>query len=122
MGTLGVDLGTVESFKDTADLTAAEGVNSIGITPFYFSFRENQVLVVKLVYLLIHNNTDINFQMLVVPRDHLCKVPAKSFFYAITCLIIFAARFSHRVTSLPLTLFRMFTFTHLSSALNKGMI
>ena len=102
---------------------AAEGGNSTGITPLYAAFREEQVLVVNLVHLLIHNNTDIDYQMLVVLRDHLCQGPSKSFFYAITCLILFASILSHRVTSLPLTLFWLFTFTHhLSFALNKGTI
>ena len=123
MGTLGVELGTGESFNKTEDPDAesAEEGNSTG-TPFPAAFRKEQVLVAKLVHLLIHENTDILYRMLVVPRKHLCKGPAKSLFYAITCLILFSASLYHRFMSLPLTLFWMFTFTHISSALNKGMI
>ena len=74
VGTLGVELGTGESLNETADPVAAdaEGVNSTGITPLSAAFREEQVLVVKLVHLLIHNNTDIDYQMLVVLREHMC--------------------------------------------------
>ena len=74
VGTLGVELGTGESLNETADPVAAdaEGVNPTGITPLSAAFREEQVLVVKLVHLLIHNNTDIDYQMLVVLREHLC--------------------------------------------------
>ena len=97
MGALGVALGTGESFNKTADpaAAAAEGGNATGITPFSPAFRQEQVLVAKLVHLLIHDNTDIAYQMLVVARKHLCKGPVKSLFYAITCLILFAASLSH---------------------------
>jgi len=124
MGTLGVDLGMGESFNETADPSnaAAEGGNATGITPFSADFCEEQVLVAKLVHLLIHDNTDIDYRMLVIARKHLCKGPEKSLFYTITCLVLFIASLSHRVMSLPLTLFRLFTFTHLSSSLKKGMI
>ena len=125
MGTLGVELGTGESFNETSDPAAvdAEGGNATGITPLSDAFSEEQVFVVKLVHLLIHNNTDIDYQMLVFLREHLKKGPAKSLFYAITCLILFASSLSHRITSLPLTLFRLFTFSHhLYFALNNGTI
>ena len=101
---------------------AAEGGNATGITPFFYAFREEQVLVAKLVHLLIHDNTDIDYHMMVVSREHLCEGPTKLLFYAITCLILFSASLFHHVTYLPLTLFWLFTFTHLYSALNKGMI
>ena len=125
MGTLGVELGTGETLNDTADpaADAAERGNATYITPFSAAFREDQFLVVKLVHLLINNNTDINYQILVVPMEHLCKVPEKLLFYAITRLIIFSDSLSHRFTSLPLTLFRLFTFIHhLYFALNNGII
>ena len=124
MGTLRIELGTGDSFKETADPAAAasEGGNTTGITPFSAAFRKKQVLVAKLVHLLFHDNADICYQILVVPRKNLCKGLAKSSFYAITCLILFSASLYHRVMYLPLTLFWLFTFTHLSLALNKGMI
>ena len=124
MGTLVLEIGTGESFRETAHpvADAAEGGNATGITPFSADFREEQVLLAKLFHLLIHDNIDIYYQIIVFLREHLCKVNAKSLFYAITCLIIFAASFSHHVISLPLTLFWLFTFTHIYSALNKGMI
>ena len=73
VGTLGIKIGTVESFNGTSDLAAAtaEGVNSTNITPFYSAFYEEQVIVANIVHLLIHENTDIGYQMLVVPREHL---------------------------------------------------
>ena len=124
MGTLGIELGTGEILNEMADPVsdAAEGGNSTGITPFSDAFCEEKVLVAKIFHLLIHDNTDIDYHIMVVPREHLCKGPVKSLVYSIICLIIFAARFSHRVTSLHMTLFWLFTFTHLSPALNKGMI
>ena len=72
--TLGVEIGTRESLNKTEDpaAAAAEGGKSTSITPISDAFREEQVLVVKLVHLLIHNNTDIDYQMLVVLMDHLC--------------------------------------------------
>ena len=75
MGKLGVELGIGKSFKETADPDAAatEGGNGTGITPFYAAFREEQVLVAKLVHIIIHDNTDIDYQMLVVLREHMCK-------------------------------------------------
>ena len=76
----------------------------------------------NIVHLLIHDNTDIDYQIMVVPREHLCKGPAKSLFCAITFLIIFSSVLHYRVTSELLKLFQIFAFTHLSSALNKGMI
>ena len=74
VGTIGVDLGTGESLNETADPDAAadEGGNTTGITPLSAAFREEQFLVVKLVQILIHNNTDIDYQMLVVLREHMC--------------------------------------------------
>ena len=110
MGTLGVEIGTGESSNKMADpvAAAAEGGNAAGITLFSTALREEQVLVAKLVRLLVHNNTDIDYHILVVPREHLCKGPAKSIFYAIKCLVLFEAILSHRVTSLPLTLFQVF--------------
>ena len=125
VGNFGIELGTWESLNDTTDpaTAAAEGGNATGITPLSNAFHEEKVLVVKLVHLLIHNNTDIDYQMLVVLREHLCWGPVKPFFYDITCLILFASILSHRVTSLPLTLFQMVNFTnHLSFALKKGTI
>ena len=124
MGKLDVELGTVESFNKTAYPAAAtaEGGNTTSINPFSVVFRDEQVLGAKLVCLLIHDNTDIGYQMMLVTRKHLCKRPTKSLFYAITCLIIFASSLSHCVISLPLILFWMFTLSHLSSALNKSMI
>ena len=121
MGTLWVDIGTGEIFNETTEpiATAAEGVNATGTTQFSAAFRKEQVLVNNLVHLLIDKNNDIDYQMLVVLREHLCKGPAKSSFYSTTCLILFAAILYHRVASLPLTLFRLFTFTHFSSTLNK---
>ena len=56
---------------------ATEGGNSTGITPFYAASREEQVPVAKLVHLLIHDNTDIDYQMVVVTMEHLCKGSAK---------------------------------------------
>ena len=108
MGTLGVDIEIGERFIDTANpyAAAAEGGNNTSIIPFSAAFREEQVLVAKLVHLLIHENNDIDSQMLVVPRKYLWKGPTKSLFYAIICLILFASSFSHCVTSLPLKLFR----------------
>ena len=89
MGTLGVELGMGERFNNTSypASAAAKGGNSIGITPFYDAFLEEQVLV----HLLNHDNTDIDYHILVVPRNHLCKGTSKSLFYAIICLILFAA-------------------------------
>ena len=74
MGILGVELGTGESLNETADpaTAAAEEGNATGITTFSSAFREDQVLVVNIVHLLIHNNTDIDYQMLFVLREHLC--------------------------------------------------
>ena len=74
VGTLGVELGTGERLNETANPAAAdaEGGNATGITPLSAAFRNDQVLVVKLVHLLIHNNTDIDYQMLVVLMEHLC--------------------------------------------------
>ena len=70
MGTIGVELGMGESFNETEDpAAAAAGVgNDIGITPFSAALHEEQVLVAKLVHLLTHANTDMYYQMLVVPR------------------------------------------------------
>ena len=50
MGTLRIELGTGDSFKETADPAAAasEGGNTTGITPFSAAFRKKQVLVAKL--------------------------------------------------------------------------
>ena len=124
MRTIGVELGTGEIFNKTSDpdTAAAEVGNATGVTPFSAAFRQEQFLVAKRVHLLIHDNTDIYYQIMVVSREHLCKSPMKSLFYAIKCIILFSASLSHRVTSLPLILFRLFAFTHLSLALNKGMI
>ena len=74
LGTLGIELVTGESLNEMADPAdaASEGGNATGITPLSAAFREEQVLVVKLVHLLIHNNTYIDYQMLVVLREHLC--------------------------------------------------
>ena len=74
MITLGVELGTGESLNKTTYPAAAadEGGKAKGITPISAALCKEQVLVVKLVHLLIHKNTDINYQMLVVLRDHLC--------------------------------------------------
>ena len=74
VGTIGVYLGTGESLNETADpaAAAAEGGNATGITPLSAAFHVEQVLLEKLVQLLIHNNTDIDYQMLVVLREHLC--------------------------------------------------
>ena len=118
MGTLGVDIGTVDIFKKTADpaTASAEGEDATGITPFSATFCKEKVLVAKIVHFIIHDNTGIDYQIMVVPRNHLCRGPPKSLFYAITCLILFVSSLSHRVISLPLTLFWLFTFTHLYSA------
>ena len=61
--TSGVELGTGESLKETSDPSTAssEGRNDIGIIPFYDAFREEQVPVVKIFHLLIHNNTYIDY-------------------------------------------------------------
>ena len=77
MGTLGVGLGTGEIFNKTEDSAAVsmEGGNATNITPFPAAFREKQVLVAKLVQILIHDNTDIDYHMLVVPRKHLYHLP-----------------------------------------------
>ena len=74
VGTLGVQLRTGESLNETADpiAAAAEGGNATGITPLSTAFCDEQVLVVKLVHLLIHNNIDIDYHMVVVLREHLC--------------------------------------------------
>ena len=74
MGKLGVDLGNGESLNETADpiAAAAEGGNATCITSLYTAFRDEQVLVVKIVHLLVHNNTYIDYKMLVVLREHLC--------------------------------------------------
>ena len=80
MGKLGIEIGTVESFNGTSDLAAAtaEVVNSTNITPLYAAFCEEQVIVENIVHLLIHENTDIDYQMIVVPiMKQLCKVPFK---------------------------------------------
>ena len=79
MVTLWVELGTVDSFNNTADpaADATEGGNSTGITPFSSALCEEKFLVAKLVYLLIHDNTEIDYQMLVVARKNLCKGPKK---------------------------------------------
>ena len=70
MITLRIELGTVQSFNWTVDpaVAAAEGGNTTGITPLSSSFHKEQALVSKLVRLLIHANTEIDYQMLVVPR------------------------------------------------------
>ena len=82
MGTLGVELGTGEIFYETADPAAAstERENATGITHFSTDFREEQVLVAKLFHHLIHKNTDIDYHIMGVPREHLCKGPVKSLF------------------------------------------
>ena len=74
VGTLGVELGTGESLNEMADPNdvAAEVGNATGITPLSDALPEEQVLVVKLIHLLIHNNTYIDYHMLVVLREHLC--------------------------------------------------
>ena len=74
VGTLGVELGTWESLNETAEpaTAAAEGGNANGIIPLSAAFCEEQVLVVKIFHLLIHNNTDIYYQMLLILREHLC--------------------------------------------------
>ena len=74
VGTIGVDIGKGESLNETADPVAAdaEGVNSTGITPLSAAFLKEKDLLVKLVHLIIHNNNDIDYQMLVVLREHLC--------------------------------------------------
>ena len=74
VGTLSVELGKGESLNETAEpaAAAAERGNATNITSLYSAFRGEQVLVVKRVHLLIHNNTDIDYQMLVVLREHLC--------------------------------------------------
>ena len=74
MGTLVFEIGMGQSLNNTADpdYAAAEGEYDTGITPFPPDFCEEQVLVIELVHVLIHNNTDIHYQMLVVPREHLC--------------------------------------------------
>ena len=117
-----VELGTGERLNKMTDPTAAEGGNVTDITLFSAAFRKELVLVPKLVRIIIHDNTDMDYQILVVDGNHLCKSPVKYFFNAITCLILFADSLSRRVMSLPLTLCHMFTFTHLSLALNKSMI
>ena len=116
MGTFGVGLGTGEIFNKTEDSAAVsmEGGNATNITPFPAAFREKQVLVAKLVQILIHDNTDIDYHMLVVPRKHLYKGTTNSLVYAISCFILFPASLSHHAISLPLTLFWLLTFTHLS--------
>ena len=79
MGIIGIEIGTGESFNNMVDPAAAatEGGNVTVVTPFYDAFREEQVLVAKLVHLLIHNNTYIYYHMMVVAKKHLCKGPAK---------------------------------------------
>ena len=74
VGTIGVEIGTGESLNETADpiYAATEGGNATRITPLSAAFHNDQVLVVKLVHLLTHNNTDIDYQMLVVLMEHLC--------------------------------------------------
>ena len=67
MGTIGVDLGMVESLNETEDpdaATAEEGI-STRITPFSAAFCKEKVLVAKPVHLLIHDNTDIDYRILV---------------------------------------------------------
>ena len=64
MGTFGVELTKGESSNKTTYPAATEGGNSTGITPFYAASREEQVLVAKIVHLLIHDNTDIDYQMM----------------------------------------------------------
>ena len=79
MGTLSVELGTGDIFNKTAYPTddAVEGGNATSFSPFFYAFHEEQVLVFKLVHLIIPDNTDIDYQMMVVPRKRLCKVPEK---------------------------------------------
>ena len=74
VGTLGVELETGENLNKRVDpaTVAAEGGNVSGIIPLSSAFHEEQVLVFNLVHLLIHNSTDIDYQMLVVLREHLC--------------------------------------------------
>ena len=74
MGTLSDELGTGENLNETADpaTAASEGGNAAGIIPFSYAFHEDQVLVVNIVYLFIHNNNDIDYQILLVLREHLC--------------------------------------------------
>ena len=121
MSTLVVEIGTGDSFNETAEpaAAAAEVGNATCVTTFSDAFREEQVIMAMIVKLLIHDITDIDYHMLVVPREHLCKAPSKSLFCAITCLILFLSSLSHNVTSLPLILFWMSNFTHLSLGLNK---
>ena len=57
----------MNKMSDPAAAAAEEGSDT-GITPFYDAFREEKVCVAKLVHFLIHNNTDIDYQMLMVPR------------------------------------------------------
>ena len=116
MGALGVEIGMGESFNEMTDPAAAiaERVNATITTPFSVSIREDQVLLAKIVQLIIHDNTDIAYQILVVSRKQLCKGTIKPLFYAITCLIIFSSSLSHHATSLPRTPFWVFNFNHLS--------
>ena len=74
VGTLGVELGKGESLHETTDpaAEASEVGNATVITPLSATFRKEQVLLVKLVHHIIHNNSDIDYQMLVVLREHLC--------------------------------------------------
>ena len=74
VGTISVELVTGESLKETSDPAAAdaEGGNATGITPLSAAFLKEKDLLVKLVHLIIHNNNDIDYQMLVVLREHLC--------------------------------------------------
>ena len=98
VGTLVVDIGTGESLNKKSDPEAAasEEGNDTGIIPLSYAFHEEQVLVFKLVHLIIPDNTDIDYQMMVVPRKRLCKIPANhyftpshaSFYFQPDCLIM----------------------------------
>ena len=63
MGTLGVEIGTGESFNKTSDPAAdtAEVGNATGIAPFFTAFCKYQFLVSKPFHLLIHDNTGIDY-------------------------------------------------------------
>ena len=53
-----------------ADPAAVEGGNFTSITPFSAALRKELVLVANLVCLLIPKNNDIDYRMLVFPREH----------------------------------------------------
>ena len=79
MGALGVELETGENFNKTTHPAAADvqGGNATGITYFSDAFLEEHFLVTKLVQLLVHDNNDIAYYIIVVAKKHLYKGPAE---------------------------------------------